>query len=283
MLSPERALTAATPATTLTLSRQTAATYALAAGAARDAENVADVRLAAGNPLPVLPALASVLMAGPSPLFDLGVDLRKILHGEQRLVLHRPLEADRDYLISERVTGLFDKGAGKDAIALIEKSIVERNGEAPVCTALSTAILRGEGGFGGTREGAPEPHALPDRAPDVVLECQTRPEQAALFSLLGDTNPLHLDIEAARRVGFDRPILHGLCTYAVACHALLGALLDHDPARLTAFDARFAAPVYPGDLLLLDAWIDGDAISFRMRCPERDSIVLNNGRLLRAQ
>jgi acyl dehydratase len=283
MLSPERALQAATPATPFSLPRQTAAIYALAAGAAREPGNLADARLVSATPLPVLPALASVLMAGPSPLFDLGVDLRKVLHGEQRLVLHRPLEAERDYLISERVSALFDKGAGKDALVLLEKSIRERDGGELVCTSLSTAILRGEGGFGGSRDGAPEPHGLPDQPPDLTLECITRSEQAALFSLLGDTNPLHLDIEAARRAGFDRPILHGLCTYAIACHALLGALLEYDPARMKAFDARFAAPVYPGDRLLLDVWEASDAVSFRMRCPERDSIVLTNGRLLRTR
>jgi acyl dehydratase len=283
MLSPERALQAAAPPTAFTLSRQAAAIYALAAGAAREPGKVADARLVSGTRLAVLPALASVMMAGPSPLFDLGVDLRKVLHGEQRLVLYRPLESERDYLISERVSGLYDKGAGKDALVLLEKSIRESDGGALVCTSLSTAILRGEGGFGGSRDGAPEPHGLPDRPPDLTLECITRSEQAALFSLLGDTNPLHLDIEAARRAGFDRPILHGLCTYAVACHALLGALLEYDPARIKAFDARFAAPVYPGDRLLLDVWEASDAVSFRMRCPERDSIVLTNGRLLRTR
>lgn len=283
MLSPERALQAATPATPFTLSRQTAAIYALAAGAARQPGDGADVRLVTGTPLAVLPALASVMMAGPSPLFDLGVDLGKVLHGEQRLALHRPLEADRDYLISERVAGLFDKGEGKDALVLLEKSIRESDGEALVCTGLSTAIIRGAGGFGGTREGAPDPHVPPDRRPDLTIICETRSEQAALFSLLGDTNPLHLDIDAARRAGFDRPILHGLCSYAVACHALLGALLENDPARMKAFDVRFAAPVYPGDRLLLDVWEAGDIVSFRMRCPDRDSIVLTNGRLLRAR
>lgn len=281
MLSPERASQAVSPPRPYMLSRQTAAVYALAAGAARDPEQRADTGLATGNPLPVLPGLASVLMAGPSPLFDLGVELGKILHGEQRLEMYRPLETDRDYLISERVAGLFDKGVGRDALVVIEKSIVERDTETPVCTALSTAIVRGEGGFGGPRDGAPRPHTIPDRAPDITIACDTRPEQAALFSLLGDTNPLHLDIEAARRAGFDRPILHGLCTYAIACHALVGVFLDHDVTRLLAFDARFAAPVFPGDRLELDAWQEGYTLYFRMRC--RDTVVLNNGRARMAQ
>jgi acyl dehydratase len=119
---------------------------------------------------------------------------------------------------------------------------------------------------------------VPDRAPDLVHQSITRPDQALIYRLNGDRNPLHADPEAAKRAGFPRPILHGLCSYGVACHALLAAVCDYDATRIRSFDVRFTSPVFPGETLATEIWIDGDVASFRCTVPERRVIAINNGR-----
>jgi acyl dehydratase len=143
---------------------------------------------------------------------------------------------------------------------------------------VGTAFARGDGGFGGPKEGAPEPHAVPDRAPDLVHEAATRPDQAFLYALSGDRNPLHRDPNVARMAGFPRPILHGLCTYGIACRSVLSAVCDYDPARITGFDVRFSAPVFPGETIVTEMWVDGAIVSFRSKVKERDVVCLNNGK-----
>jgi acyl dehydratase len=120
--------------------------------------------------------------------------------------------------------------------------------------------------------------ATPERAPDAVCELPTLPQQALLYRLCGDFNPLHADPAVARAAGFERPILHGLCTFAVAGHALLREACDYDPARLTSMRARFSAPVYPGETLRTEIWREADGIAFRTRAVERDIVVLSHGR-----
>jgi acyl dehydratase len=142
----------------------------------------------------------------------------------------------------------------------------------------STMFFRGDGGFGGTSEGAPAPHPLPDREPDAMCDMPGRPDQAMVYALCGDRNPLHRDPEFARKAGFDRPILHGLCSYGIACHGVLKTLLDYDHTRLTGFDVRFSSPVFPGETQTVEMWQDGNVISFRVRIKERDIIAINNGR-----
>jgi acyl dehydratase len=113
-----------------------------------------------------------------------------------------------------------------------------------------------------------------------VLEFRTRPEQALLYRLSGDYNPLHADPAAARAAGFERPILHGLCSYGICCRAVLKAYADYDPARIRAHDARFTAPVWPGETLAVELWRDGDTVSFQARASERDVLVVRHGRSL---
>ena len=136
-------------------------------------------------------------------------------------------------------------------------------------------FARGDGGFGGPREGAPEPHKLPDRAPDMSIDAETRPDQALLYRLSGDRNPLHSDPEFAKAVGFPKPILHGLCTYGTCCRAIISGALDYDPTQITGFDVRFSAPVFPGDTVTVDLWKDKGVISFRARVKERDAVARN--------
>jgi acyl dehydratase len=147
-----------------------------------------------------------------------------------------------------------------------------------LCTLVGTAFARGDGGFGGPKDGAPEPHAIPARAPDLVHEANTRPDQAFLYALSGDRNPLHRDPNVARMAGFPRPILHGLCTYGIACRSVLSIVCDYDPARITGFDVRFSAPVFPGETIVTEMWVDGAIVSFRSKVKERDVVCLNNAK-----
>jgi acyl dehydratase len=225
-----------------------------------------------------VPTMASVLARVPL-LRDCGFDYSKVLHGEQRLRLHQPLPAAGELVAAARVTAAYDKGAGKGAVIYTETEARAAADGAPMFTLGSTTFARGDGGFGGPAGSGPAPHALPDRAPDAVATLETRPDQALLYRLSGDRNPLHADPGLARRVGFRAPILHGLCTYGVACHAILRAVLVYDHARIAGFDVRFSAPVYPGEAIATDLWMDGKVVSFRCRVPARgDAVVISNGR-----
>src|SRR5690606_15229699 len=126
-------------------------------------------------------------------------------------------------------------------------------------------FARGDGGFGGPREGAPEPHPAPARAPDLSLDFDTRPDQALLYRLNGDRNPIHSDPEAAKKAGFPVPILHGLCTFGITCRAVMAAYTDLDPAPVQSHQVRFSAPVLPGDTITVDLWRDGNVVSFEAR------------------
>lgn len=203
-----------------------------------------------------------------------GVDPRSVLHGEQEIELFQPLPASGRIVGTTRVTGLIDKGPGKAALLYSERRIVDAESGALLATTTMSHFLRGCGGFGGP-EGPQRPiHALPETAPDLTIALPTRPEQALLYRLNGDDNPLHADPRRAAEAGFARPILHGLCTLGVICHAVLRGLLDYDATRLRSLKLRFSAPVYPGETIAVDLWRDG---SFRARVPERDVLVASNG------
>ena len=138
--------------------------------------------------------------------------------------------------------------------------------------------LAGASCSGFTTRPTPAPHKLPERAPDHVCDLATLPQQALIYRLSGDYNPLHADPKIARQAGFDRPILHGLCTYGIACRAILKAYCDNDPKRLKSMFSRFSSPVYPGETIRTDMWIDGKVVVFRASIPARNVVVLNNGR-----
>ncbi len=240
-----------------------------------------------GNELPfvyelpalrTVPTLASVLARVPL-LKDCGYDYAKVLHGEQRLALHRPLPPAGELIADSRVTAAYDKGAGKGAVIYVETAARLVADGKPLFTHGLTIFARGDGGFGGPAGSGPSPHPIPERKPDSTVTLQTRKDQALFYRLSGDRNPLHADPELAARVGFPVPILHGLCTYGIACRAILQSVAAWDHTRITGFDVRFSAPVYPGDAIATDLWVDGKTVSFRCRIPERDNVVvINNGR-----
>jgi acyl dehydratase len=173
--------------------------------------------------------------------------------------------------------GAIDKG---DSGALIFGETVLRDAETgeAYATLNVTWFARGDGHFGGPREGGTAPHAIPDRAPDLSLDIATRPDQALLYRLSGDRNPLHADVDVARKAGFERPILHGLCTYGICCRALIAVWADHDPRQLASQSVRFSAPVMPGDVVTVEMWRDGSIVSFEARVKARGVTVIRNGK-----
>ena len=199
-----------------------------------------------------------------------------VVHGEQKVELHRPLPSSGTFTASTRTVGAFDKGESKGAVLVNETVWTDETG-AKVATLTGSTFARADGGFGGPSEGAPEPHMAPDRTPDLTVELTTRPDQALLYRLNGDRNPLHADPESAQRSGFPRPILHGLCTFGLTCRAVLQAITDYDPEPILSHQVRFSAPVFPGETLSVDLWRDGKAISFEARIAARNVTVIKNG------
>lgn len=257
--------------------------YALSIGFGRDPLDLNELPFVYEGAGPKAVPTMAVVLASTGIIRKTGVDFTKVLHGEQRLTMHRPLPVSGEILADSRIAGIYDKGPGKGTVLLLETTARSAHDDAPLFTFVMTILARGDGGFGGPQGSGPEPHRLPDRAPDRTEIFETRPEAALLYRLNADRNPLHADPAVAARAGFTRPILHGLATYGIACRAVLRAVGDYEAARLRLFDARFSAPVYPGDTIATDIWIDGDIASFRCRVPERDAVVLNNGQcVLRA-
>jgi len=251
--------------------------YALGIGFGRDPLNEAELPFVYENGLRTIPTLATVVAWGSAIMGRTGINYLMVLHGEQRLTMHKPLPVAAELEADERVTGAFDKG-DKGAFVIIEKTLRLKGFGEKLCTLSATTVARGDGGFGGPKEGAPEPHALPTRNPEIVHACDTRPDQAFLYALSGDRNPLHRDPKVAKLAGFPRPILHGLCTYGTACRAIISTVCKYDADRIVGFDARFSAPVFPGETIVTEMWVDGSIVSFRAKAKERDVVVINNGK-----
>jgi acyl dehydratase len=200
-----------------------------------------------------------------------------LVHAEQAFELHRPLPVAGTVRTTSTVTGIYDKGSG--ALVVTENVAVDAATGEPLVTSRGGTFIRGEGGFGGPR-GSEPPWELPDRAPDHQVVRETRPEQALLYRLSGDRNPLHVDPKFAARGGFSQPILHGLCTYGVTGRGLLSALCDGDPARFRSMSGRFSRPVLPGEPLTVSVWLAGDGETALFQTARADgTVVIDRGRM----
>lgn len=208
----------------------------------------------------------------------LRLDMTKVVHGSQRVLCQKELPPSGELELDGRVVEVVDKG--RDALITFEILGTLAGEGTPLFTATSTLFVRGAGGFGGSSETRFARHDLPVRKADVVHRIPGRPDQALIYRLSGDLNPLHVDPVFAGRAGFPKPILHGLCTYGMACRAIANTVLDGDPRAIASFDARFAAPVFPGELLTVEIWRDGPVVSFRCSVEERQVVVLDNGRCI---
>lgn len=231
----------------------------------------------AGITQQVLPTFG-VLLAQVRSGRSLGsFDRAMLVHAEQEFVLHRPLPVAGTARVVSTVTGIYDKGSG--ALVVTENKAVDAATAVPLVTSMSSAFIRGEGGFGGER-GTSEPWRHPGRAPDHRIVQPTRPEQALLYRLSGDRNPLHADPKFAARGGFPRPILHGLCTYGVTGRALLHALCDFDPAYFRSMSGRFSHPVFPGQSLVVSMWLaDDDGAALFQTALEDGTVVIDRGKM----
>jgi acyl dehydratase len=211
------------------------------------------------TPQQVLPTFAVIVAAGFDVMPKLGqVSLGRLLHGSQEIRVHRPLPAAGSLSVISEIVDLQDKGEGRNAIVVLAgRGCDPATGEL-VAESITTLVFRGEGGFGGTPGQRPKQVEIPDQAPDLQLEDPTDDRLPLVYRLSGDRNPLHSDPWFAReKAGFERPIMHGLCTYGIAGRALIRGLCDGDPSRLSAIATRFTAPVFPGDRLTTSVWRTG--------------------------
>ncbi len=253
--------------------------YALSIGVGRDPLDLKELPYVyeQGPLQATVPTLASVLVPDQFPP-DLGWDYTQVLHAEQRLELYRPLPPAADLLMDKRVDAVYDLGPKRGSMIINTAEGRLAKDDTALFLVSSTVIARGDSGFGAPAGKGPRPHRPPRREPDLHCDLETRRDQALLFRLNGDRNPLHADPARAKAAGFDVPILHGLCSYGIACHAILKTICDYDYTLISGFDARFSAPVIPGDTITTDMWQDGNVISFQCTARDRDVIVVKNGK-----
>lgn len=253
--------------------------YALGVGAGQS-DTVDELDFVFERDLKALPTMALVLGTPGFWAMDprAGLDWKSVLHGEESLVIHRPIEATGELVGTTRILDIADKGPGKPVMIRSRRDLTTLSG-VPVAQTTGVWVLRGAGGFGGTRDlgGDPLP-AVPERSADCVIDLPTSRNQALVYRLSGDRNPLHADPALARSVGFDEPILHGLSTMGVIGRALLHKCADGNPDQMRLMRQRFTAPVIPGDTIRVEIWDEGDGSArFRASVPERGVIVADSG------
>ena len=254
--------------------------YALGVGLGHDPTDRAQLDFVYEKNLKALPTFACLLGYPGFWVRDLdtGIDWVKIVNGEQGFTLNTSVKPRGTVVGRTRIVDVIDKGTGKGAVVYTERKITDKTSGELIATVTQTTFCRADGGFGGPPRESPPVHQIPERAPDLVCELGTRPEQAMIYRLSADMNPLHVDPEVAKTAGFPRPIFHGLGTFGVVGHALLKSVCDYDPTRMKSFGGRFSSPVFPGETIRTEMWRDGDVISFRAAVPERNVVVMNNGR-----
>ena len=246
--------------------------YALALGAGTRG----DPRLVQEDGQRVIPSFGQNLAFDDSWMAQAEIDLNTVVHGGLELTFDAPFAPAGEVESHAQIVGLTDKGAGKAAIVRHETGIY-RDG-LRIFTSVSSLFVRGGGGFGGSIGQQAERHDSLDRAADAHAEVATRPDQALLFRLLGDRNALHSQQDVAQKAGFERPILHGACTFGIACLAVLERYCDGAPGRMKTFTARFSGPVYPGETLVFEFWKTDSGVAFSARCKDRDTPALSDGR-----
>ena len=253
--------------------------YHLGVGAGVPPTDPGELRYAYEGDLRVLPTYATIpqfpvmMSMGHAPGFDINPAM--ILHGEHEIVVHEPIPTTGTVIQTGSVTEILDKGKG--ALVIVEiVSVLETTGK-PLFTNRASIFIRGEGGFGGD-SGPSTTDLRPSRDPDDVVESVTLPQQALLYRMASrDKNPLHADPGFAAFAGFDRPILHGLCTYGMVCKAVVDHALDGRPDAVASFRARFSGVVYPGETLVSSVWDDGEVLVVSTSVKEREVLVLSNG------
>ncbi|WP_455356089.1 MaoC/PaaZ C-terminal domain-containing protein [Streptomyces sp. SYSU K217416] len=244
--------------------------YHLGVGAGVPATDPGELRYTLESRLHVLPSFATVAgsgmaLAGGLSAPGVDVDLASVLHGGQSIELHRPIPVRGTAVATSRVQAVYDKG--KAAVLVLRSEVAD--GDGPLWTSDAQIFVRGEGGFGGER-GPAGRLELPAREPDRTVDQAIREDQALLYRLSGDWNPLHADPEFAKLAGFDRPILHGLCTYGMTLKAVVDTALDGDVSRVRSYTTRFAGVVFPGETLRIRMWRSPGRVQVSVTAVERD-------------
>ena len=228
----------------------------------------------------VVPTFAVIpgLRAMGSAMQRIDINLAALLHGEQSVTTHRPLPAAAEVTVEGWIAAVWDKGKA----AVIEFEGIGYDNEGPLFAVRASLFVLGGGGWGGERgpSGSAASNAAPARDPDVVVERETRPEQAAIYRLSGDMNPMHIDPDFATKAGFPGPFNHGLCTFGTVGHSVLTAWCDGDVGRFASIEGRFADQVWPGDTIVTRIWDEGDHAIVEART-QRDNVVVSNGRATR--
>lgn len=269
MSQHDRLLSHAFPAVEHRFTARDTILYALGCGAGPQ-----DLDLVYEPGLIALPSMASVL-AYPGNWYarpEVALDGLRTVHGSERIELHADLPVEGHVRATPRITAIHDKGPGKGALVISAREVRDLGTDRLLATVTQRAFCRGDGGIGSFGGPASQPAPIPQRVPDREVQVQTSPRAAAIYRLMGDDNPLHIDPDFARAAGFDRPVLHGLCSYG----HIARAILRHAPgAAVRLMDCRFAAPVFPGETMDLSLWDRPDGLAFRARVGPR--VVIDNG------
>lgn len=253
--------------------------YALGIGFGQEATNPDHLKYVYEQDLQAFPTMAVVLgypgfwMKDPKA----GINWVKLVHGEQRLTIHRPIPAQGRVIGRSRVSHVIDKGADKGALVITERTLSDAEGNA-LATIAQTTFCRGDGGLSQSDDSPAPLEATPDTAPDMTCSLPILEQAALIYRLCADNNPLHADPAVAAKAGYPRPILHGLCTYGVTARAIVQMACGNDASRLASMNTRFSSPVYPGETLVVEMWKDGaKGVRFRAKVAERDIVVLSHG------
>ena len=251
--------------------------YALAVGMGRDPldPRELDYVYERRGTLRSVPSQA-VTVARHNLIYDIGLVVEKMLHGEQKLTLHRPLPVASAVLADHRVLEVYDKGPAKGLLIETETRVRSVDGTA-MFDVHNLYFARGDGGIGSPATQTKLVRTMPVRRPDLVRRTQTLPWHALLYRLTGDPNVIHGDPDIARKMGFKAPILHGAGTLGIACREVLAGVCGYDNMRIKTLGTRFTSIVYPGDLVETDIWVDGNVVRFRSRVPDRNVVVLDQG------
>ncbi|MCC7182594.1 MAG: MaoC family dehydratase N-terminal domain-containing protein [Rhodocyclaceae bacterium] len=254
--------------------------YALGLGFGADPMDEQQLQYVYEEKLKAIPTMA-VVLAGPGPWLrspEAGINYLKVVHGEQWLTAHKPLPPAATVVGQSRITRIIDKGEGKGAVLYMERKLFDKKSGDHLATLEMSTFARGDGGFGGPPVASPVLHTVPEGPPQHTCDLSILPRQGLIYRLSGDYNPLHADPKVAKAAGFHMPILHGLCTYGTAAHAIIKTLCGYDAHRLKSLQVRFSSPVYPGETIRTEMYRDGNVVSFRAKSVERDVVVLSNGR-----
>jgi acyl dehydratase len=275
-IEPQKALAAKFAPSTSSYEIDHVILYHLGIGAGVPPTDANELEYTYEKNLKVLPSFGVVPVFSSMGASLFGVEGLKfnpamLLHGEQDIEIHRPLPTQAKLENQVRIAGIYDKG--KAALVVLEVKTSE--GGAPLFTNRFSLFLRGEGGFGGDA-GPKAGNEAPARAADLTVETKTLPQQALLYRLSGDKNPLHADPSFAKMGGFDTPILHGLCSFGIVCKAAVDHALKGDVTKVARYQARFAGVFFPGETMVTSVWREGSQLLLASKSKERGTPVLSN-------